>query len=422
MMSTMNSICIFEDQEHINLTPLTFLRPAYDLLIGIDTLFDKIYRYFHYANITLHCRQHIKSIVKKNHPRLPINKINTGTSGLFINGRTIMTPNLFKTLKNMKQDRDFLLTHQGQVIAAYLSNDNLKFITQQLEQPLNAKSLIEHLRTQCVCRELSDVHIINSASDLIALNSPILNMDFEYKNQPGIIKGSIQPFTALYNENNIFIDNRTVIEDFVVCNAKNGPIFIEKDVYIQSGTRLEGPLYIGEKTKILGGKITASSIGPNCKVAGEVSHSILLTYTNKAHDGFLGHSYLGSWVNLGAFTTTSNLKNTYNPVSLEINNKKAETNQQFLGTLFGDHTKTGINTSLTAGTIIGYGSHIYGTGLHNKSISPFSWGTPQHYEPYLLDKFFTTISKAMKRRDIVLLDEERTIIENAYAYALSKTI
>ena len=140
-----------------------------------------------------------------------------------------------------------------------------------------------------------------------------------------------------------------VIEPHVVFDATAGPIYVAYGAHIRAFTRLNGPCYIGPHTTVAGGEISNCSIGPKCKVRGEISSSIFLGYANKGHDGFVGHSYLGRWVNLGAGTTTSNLKNTYGSVALWTPDGVRSTGLQFLGTLFGDHVKTGIGTMLTTG-------------------------------------------------------------------------
>ncbi|MBT6120062.1 hypothetical protein HOH45_01190 [bacterium] len=409
----MINICLYEDDKYHFLYPLTYVKPSYDLLIGFDTLFDKFKRFFNYANITLHCRAHLKPIERLKHSEFAVNQINTGAPCLFINGRTILTEQLFEIITNFEQDRDFVLTHKGQVIAAYLSEKNLDFMKASLEKTPNNQTLIQNLRNSCVFKEVDEALILNFAHDLIELNEKMLLIDFNYRKQPGIIKGTINPFTIIYNENNVFVDKGTFIEDFVVLNAEQGPIYIEKNVYIESGTRLEGPLFIGHDSKILGGKIKTSTIGSHCKVSGEISQSIFFNFSNKAHSGFVGHSCLGEWANLGAGTTTSNLKNTYGPVKIDSHNGTINTQKIFLGAILGDHVKTGIGTLLTAGTNIGFGSNIYGPSIHDKFVLPFSWGEANNYQPYQMDQFVKTAKRVMLRRNVKLRPEHTQLFESS---------
>lgn len=192
------------------------------------------------------------------------------------------------------------------------------------------------------------------------------------------------------------------IEQHVVLDATAGPIMIESGAHIRSFTRIAGPCRIGRNSTIVGGDVSGCSIGPVCKIRGEISSSVVLGYSNKGHDGFVGHSYLGRWVNLGAGTTTSNLKNTYGPVALWTPDGIRETGMQFLGTLFGDHVKTGIGTMLTTGTVIGAGANVYGSAMPPKAVAPFSWGDGEPYDTYRIDKFLTTADTVMGRRQVAL--------------------
>ena len=165
-----------------------------------------------------------------------------------------------------------------------------------------------------------------------------------------------------------------VVEPGVVFDTRKGAVVLTEGVEVRSGTRLEGPLYAGPGTILLGGQIRHSAFGPQCRVHGEVSTSVMTGYANKAHDGFLGHSILGHWVNLGAGTITSNLKNTYGPVRLDLPEGRVETGRTFLGTLFADHAKTAIGTMLGTGTVIGAGANVFGAGEVPRHVRPFAWG------------------------------------------------
>ncbi len=198
----------------------------------------------------------------------------------------------------------------------------------------------------------------------------------------------------------------TVIEPHVVFDTSAGPVFVGSGSHIRAFTRIAGPCYIGEDVQVVGGDIGGSSIGDRSKVRGELSASILIGHSNKGHDGFVGHSYLGRWVNLGAGTITSNLKNTYGPVSLWTPDGVRDTGLQFLGTFFGDHVKTGIGLRLTTGTVVGAGSNLYGN-TPPKTVAPFSWGDGDPYTIHRIDKFLETASRAMSRRHVSLSGQSR---------------
>jgi UDP-N-acetylglucosamine diphosphorylase/glucosamine-1-phosphate N-acetyltransferase len=198
----------------------------------------------------------------------------------------------------------------------------------------------------------------------------------------------------------------TIIEPYVVLDTSGGPIYIDGGAHIRSFTRITGPCYVGRDVNVLGGDITGCSIGDASKVRGELSTTIILGHSNKGHDGFVGHSYLGRWVNLGAGTITSNLKNTYGTVALWTPNGVRDTGLQFLGTMFGDHVKTGIGLRLTTGTILGAGANVYGA-MPPKVVAPFSWGEAPPYSLYRADKFVETAARMMTRRHVELTERTR---------------
>jgi len=204
------------------------------------------------------------------------------------------------------------------------------------------------------------------------------------------------------------------VEPLVILDASAGPIMIGRGSRIRAFTRITGPCYIGEDVTVLGGEITGCSIGPVSKVRGELNNSVFVGHSNKGHDGFVGHSYLGRWVNLGAGTITSNLKNTYGTVSLWTPSGVHDTGMQFLGTMFGDHVKTGIGLRLTTGTVLGAGANVYGE-MPPKIVAPFSWGSGPPYSVYRADKFVEMAERMMSRRHVELTDGARRHLTSVHA-------
>jgi UDP-N-acetylglucosamine diphosphorylase / glucose-1-phosphate thymidylyltransferase / UDP-N-acetylgalactosamine diphosphorylase / glucosamine-1-phosphate N-acetyltransferase / galactosamine-1-phosphate N-acetyltransferase len=191
------------------------------------------------------------------------------------------------------------------------------------------------------------------------------------------------------------------IEPQTVFDTTSGPVLLRRDARVQAFSRVQGPCYVGVGTTISGGKVGGSALGDTCKVNGELSASVFVGHANKGHDGFVGHSVLGRWVNLGAGTTTSNLKNTYGPVALWTPEGVRDTGLQFLGTLFGDHVKTGIGLRLTTGCVLGAGANVVDR-MPPKVVAPFSWGSGAPYGTYEADKFLETAARVMARRDVAL--------------------
>jgi UDP-N-acetylglucosamine diphosphorylase/glucosamine-1-phosphate N-acetyltransferase len=207
----------------------------------------------------------------------------------------------------------------------------------------------------------------------------------------------------------------SLVEPGVVFDTRRGPIVLEQYVYVRSGTRLEGPLYVGPGTELLGGSIGWSSVGPRCRVRGDVSSCVFMGYANKAHDGFVGHSAFGRWVNLGAGTITSNLKNTYGNVRLEVGADRVETGRQFMGTLMGDHAKTAIGTLLPTGAVIGAGANVFGRPNPPKQVPSFAWGLDGGRMSE--DGFLTVARRVLPRRQVEVTDAVAAMLTAVYRHA-----
>ncbi|MBA3341932.1 MAG: hypothetical protein H0T48_08850 [Gemmatimonadaceae bacterium] len=213
----------------------------------------------------------------------------------------------------------------------------------------------------------------------------------------------------------VYCETGAVIEPFVVFDASEGPILVRRGAHIASFTRIVGPCFIGRDAMIVGDAIRACSIGDVCKVRGEIAGSVMLGHSNKGHTGFVGSSYIGCWVNLGAGTTTSNLKNTYGGVQVWTPTGLRNTGLQFLGTLIGDHAKTGIGTMLTTGCVVGAGANIFGSSGAPKRVPPFAWGGGEPYDRFTVSKFIEVAERMMARRHVTLGDRGRRQLEDSFA-------
>ena len=225
----------------------------------------------------------------------------------------------------------------------------------------------------------------------------------------GVPRGAIA-----VGEHPVFVAEGAVVEPSVCFDTSAGPILLCAGSHVQAFTRLVGPLYVGEHSILTTDRIAASSIGDTCKVHGELNNAIFLGHSNKGHDGFVGHSMLGRWVNLGAGTITSNLKNTYGPVHLWTPGGVRDTGMQFLGTMFGDHAKTGIGTRLTTGCVLGAGANVFGSEMMPKVVAPFAWGEAGDFDTYRVDKFIEAAERMMARREVTLDDSMREMLKRAH--------
>lgn len=204
------------------------------------------------------------------------------------------------------------------------------------------------------------------------------------------------------------------IDPHVVLDTRHGPIWLDNGSVVQAFSQLCGPSWVGPGSVVLGGQVEGAAIGPVCKVHGQVEASVFLGYTNKAHEGFIGHAYLGRWVNLGAMTTNSDLKNNYRPVDIWTPGGMRDTGEIKMGCFVGDHVKTGIGMLINTGTVIGAGSMLYGAALAPKHVPAFSWGTGEELVAYDLEKFLAGAAAAMGRRGIALTGSERAQLATAW--------
>ncbi|MGI8549029.1 MAG: putative sugar nucleotidyl transferase [Gemmatimonadaceae bacterium] len=245
---------------------------------------------------------------------------------------------------------------------------------------------------------------VDAVWDFIGQLSPQLTEDI------GALAPSVSVTTLMHDaigSHALTVEDGALIEPYVIFDVTAGPVMVRRGASIAAFTRLIGPCYIGIDSVIVGDRIANCSIGDTCKVRGEISSSIVLGHSNKGHTGFVGHSYLGRWVNLGSGTTTSNLKNTYGTVQLWTPQGLRETGQQFLGTLFGDHAKTGIGTMLTTGTVLGAGANVFGTVMPPKYVPPFAWGEREPYAAFARAKFLDVAERVMSRRHVTLGERQR---------------
>ncbi len=403
-------ICIFEDEGYKKLLPLTYMRPSWGLRCGMTVLLEKILRSFPKVPFSLHCRDYLVDTVKRGALAGAINKLPATSSCLFINGRVIAKENLSKRFRFKGEDEVFL--SGDQIVAARLSGKRLDFIKKALDHPLSATDF-EPLKLDVIFRQ-TNVPLITYPWDLISQNKAQIARDFEELIKGGI-KGEVHPGATIYEKEAVFIDAKSEIMAGAVLDAREGTIYIGKGVKVYSHTRIEGPCYIGDKSTILGGKIRSGcSIGPVCKIGGEVEETIIQGYTNKQHDGFIGHSYICEWVNLGAGTTNSDLKNNYGNVKVWIENTDVDSGETFVGSFIGDHSKTGIGTLLNTGNVIGVACNVFGGGVAPKYIPSFSWGGDAGLGEHRLEEAIKTARTVMARRGIDLAAADEILLRKVF--------
>lgn len=212
----------------------------------------------------------------------------------------------------------------------------------------------------------------------------------------------------------VYVERGAIVEPHALFDVGAGPVLVRSGARVHAFTRVVGPTYVGSASSVMGDRVAACAIGDSCRVHGEISNSVILGHSNKSHDGFVGHSYLGRWVNIGAGTVTSNLKNTYGPVQLWTPDGLRDTGLTFLGSMIGDYAKTGIGTRLTTGTVIGAGANIFPGGFAPKVVPPFAWGDGDPLASFELAKFLEVAERQMARRGVSLSVQARRHLSEAH--------
>jgi UDP-N-acetylglucosamine diphosphorylase / glucose-1-phosphate thymidylyltransferase / UDP-N-acetylgalactosamine diphosphorylase / glucosamine-1-phosphate N-acetyltransferase / galactosamine-1-phosphate N-acetyltransferase len=408
-------ICIYEDNKAGNLAPLSLARPVYDLVCGMTMLRKKIERMFEGTRISLHTRPYLHDYTTLRSPKYIVNKVGSSDACVFINGR-VMLPVNFKKIIRFDSPEDIVFVCKGQVVGAKVSGKNLERIKTKISDVLTLETF------EGIKAEEIDVQFYEYPWDFIRYHAGEMYRDYAqlFAGIPDKrIHAEIGAGVHLVNEKDIFIDEGAIIKPGVVIDASSGPIVIGKNSVVESNAVIQGPVYIGRSSRIrpLSVIYDNTSIGNVCKVGGEVEFSIIQSYSNKQHQGFLGHAYLGSWVNIGADTNCSDLKNNYSTVRAQIDAREVDTALQFLGIIMGDHCKTGINTMFNTGTVVGFSSNVFGAEFPPKYIPSFAWGNKATYNVSLS---ITTAKKVMLRRNQMMLDCEEKLFKHIFEITKSE--
>ena len=255
--------------------------------------------------------------------------------------------------------------------------------------------------------------------DLLSHNTALLEADAAFYRLGTVeSEASIASSAELVHPERIYVAAEVCIGAGAILDATDGPVIIDEGAVVMPQALIMGPAYIGRASRIkAGAKIyEGTTVGPVCKVGGEVEECIFHSYANKQHDGFLGHSYLGSWTNLGADTNTSDLKNNYSQIRVTLEGREYDTGTMFLGSIIADHSKCGINTMFNTGTVAGVGCNIYGGDFPPKFLPSFSWGGAAGLSEYDFDRFAATAAAVMQRRDRTLTERERRLLRDVFVH------
>lgn len=404
-------ICIFEDIHYTNFEPLVFSRSVYDLLCGTFTLKEKILNCFQNPDYSLHCRKYLQKISERENPGIKVNLF-PDDDCLFINGRVVGNKDL-KSALDLADNKKKVFVKDNQVVAVYVPRQEMTSI-HNLQSELLDLTFFNDFEKQEV-----NVHLINYTWDLININGEEIKKDFEFRLSSHTKLNFLNEVPAnvhLINEDQIFIEENVIIKPGVVLDASNGPIYIEKNSLIHSNAVVEGPCFIGESSivKSLTSIYPGTTVGKVCKVGGEIDQSVIMPYSNKQHVGFLGSSYLGSWVNIGAGTNNSTLKNNYGTIRVQLEDKEVDTGLRFLGLMMGDHSKCAISVMFNTGTVVGFSSNIFGSGFPDKYIPSFSWGGSESLQTYDINKSLETARVMMSRRNVDFTRDDEDLFSEVF--------
>ncbi len=378
---------LFDGTVRNALLPFTYTRPVADIRVGILTIREKWEKYLNLTTTTI-----TEDYLSEKYPMVEMEE------NVLINASFLPNEELVELVKSLKKNQ-----------AIFRGDEVIAFYTSDTQDEVN-------FETYDSIEFSNDVLRIENTWDIFSKNGEALEADFKLITE-GRKSNPIPPSNNVISPENIFIEEGAKVE-FCTLNASTGPIYIGESTEVMEGSIIRGSLALCEHAIIkLGSKIYGpTTIGPHCRAGGEINNSVMFSYSNKGHDGFLGNSVLGEWCNLGADTNNSNLKNNYAPVRLwsyETENF-AKTGLQFCGLMMGDHSKCGINTMFNTGTVVGVSSNIFGSGLPRNFVPSFSWGGASGFTTYLTKKAHQTAKAMMNRRNVEFTKADETIMNHVF--------
>lgn len=389
----MNIVLFDQPDIFTSMLPLTYTRPVSMMRIGILTIAEKWEKYLKSSASFI-----TADYLQEKFP------MKIARENLLINGAICPNDELLEAIDQLNNG-DALFNNN--LMLAYRANEN------GIRQFVNLLKIKDANKIEYT----GEVTVVRHTWDIFKNTAGQIKKDFQLLTHGRTSADIKDGHTIIYNEQQVFLEEGAEVKAAVL-NAENGPIYLGKNAKVQEGALIRGSFALGEDSFVnMGAKVRGdSSIGPCCKIGGELSNSVLFGYSNKSHDGFMGNTVLGEWCNLGADTNTSNLKNNYLPV--KVWNYGTEnfynTGLQFCGLVMGDHSKCGINTMLNTGTVVGVSANIFGAGFPRTFIPSFAWGGAHGYSTFRLNKAFETAELVMARRNLNLTDADKKILNHIY--------
>ena len=378
---------LFDSDVRNSLLPFTYTRPVADIRIGVLTIREKWEKHLGFTTTTI-----TEEYLEAKYPMVELEE------NVLINASYLPTKSLVEQVRNLSENQAIF---KGEEVIAFFTSDTQEDVDFTLYKQIECSG---------------DVLQLKNTWDIFSLNDKAIKADYDLITQ-GRTSAPIPEGVHAINKENIFIEEGATIS-FSSLNASTGPIYIGKDSEIMEGCLVRGPFAMCEHSVLkMGAKVYgATTLGPYCKVGGEVNNSVLFGFSSKGHEGFLGNSVLGEWCNVGADTNTSNLKNNYAEVKLWDYHEERFTNTglQFCGLMMGDHSKCGINTMFNTGTVIGVSANIFGSGFPRNFIPSFSWGGAAGFTTYQLNKVIEVAKVVMKRRELEWSEIDEKILQHVF--------
>lgn len=414
-------IILFEDEGYRTFLPLTYTRPTFELRCGIYTLRERIVALLGLQPSAI-CRPHLAQVYGAG--RWPLGLLRESMPLVFVNGRALdidWLPRLLAEPPNTVYVAGAAtgVLHGEVLVGAKLSPALTSAVLLYLLNQASEPALAELRRFARVVEV--DARMLTFPWDLIVANGEQIVRDLPLlEGATGWGTAAERPVAAaevvVRNPAGIYIHPHAQLEGPIVLDARDGPVIIDAVKAIEPFSVIQGPAVIGAGALVASARIRAeTTIGPTCRIGGEVEASIVQGFSNKHHDGFLGHSYVGEWVNIGAMTTNSDLKNTYGTIRLTLDGfGTVDSGQLKLGCFLADHVKLGIGVHLNGGAVIGTGSNIFGVHFAPKTIPPFTWGG-EVFREYRIDRMIDVARKVMARRNVTLSIEQESLLREAFA-------
>ena len=374
------TINLHDNGLHLRFAPLTLTRPLAELRIGMFTIRERWKMYFPEVELGYITEAYLsrKYAAIEN-------------ASLEINASVIPSQSMIEAIQSLPDD-SILTVGETWIARKGLGINSLDF---KGDTPL----------------------ILSQRWHLFQHNEAVLRQDFEQFTKGRKTSPLSKSNNLIGNPSHLFIEEGATVEAAVI-NVTSGPVYIGKNAEVMEGCLIRGPLALSQHACLkMGAKVYgATSIGPHCKVGGEVNNVVFFGYSNKGHDGFLGNAVVGEWCNLGADTNASNLKNTYGNIEVYSyeTNSYVSSNEQFVGLCMGDHSKSGINTMFNTGTIVGTHCNIFGAEFPTKHIPSFSWGGASGFNTYQLERAIQHANNMMNRRGLALSDEDIAIFKHVF--------